>query len=206
MKHFRRGKATKFCCIPLATFGLCLSSCFKVPNFSKGYGYEINLMPIAIAYYLEKDRFQYKEDVEIHVSYGHGPGFDRVPDEKSSLPFCLFLNYWNDGPINEEDYKQYNGFELLEEVSTKNFYTDDYMYYQNGYDSKRFNHTVTCTIPYEYFDRLWAKGPYKSSFKLFAGQLYKDENEQIQVYGISYDEIELHFSINPDTKNIKIIL
>lgn len=205
MKHFRRGKATKFCCIPLATFGLCLSSCFKVPNFSKGYDYSFWLMPIEIAYYLEKDRFRCNEGVNIHISYGHSPVVDNVPAEKRNLPFCLFLDYGNKEIENENDYKQYNGFELIEEIDPKIFYTDDYLYSQPEYDSKRFNHTTSYTIPYRFFDRLLSTRPHNLSFTFVACQLYRDNNGIIDVFGMKSAEISLDFSINRDSKSIRVI-
>lgn len=140
--YVRTGKQI-FILLPL--FCLCFSSCSNWLKYSKGYDHEIELSPIETAYYLEKDQFGYNEDVNVCISYGHNGVTNNIPDENKNLPFCLFLNYGKEDSESENDYRQYNGFELIEEVEPKK-YKNDYLYSHDGYSSKRFNHTVDFTF------------------------------------------------------------
>lgn len=181
-----------------------LSSCSSVPKFSKGYQYDIELLPIEIAYHLDKDEFEYSEPVTVHISYGHSGVTDIIPSEKKNLPFCLFLDYGNNLIEDKKDYKEFNGYKLIEEVDYKEFWTEEYAYFQEGYESKKFNHAIEFDIAFNYFEYVYHSSPYSTAMKFVAGQLYKDENNEICMYEIRSAEIELNFSFKEDEKKIKI--
>lgn len=183
---------------------VCLSSCFDVPKFSKGYQYDIELLPIEIAYHLDKDEFEYSEPVTVNISYGHSGVTDAVPNEKKNLPFCLFLDYGNKLSEDKSDYKKYNGYKLIEEVDSQDFWTDEYAYSQEGYRSKQFNYTTEFNIPFGYFEYNYSIKSINKGIKFIAGQMYIDENNKIHMFEMKSTEIELNFSFDSDKKLIKI--
>lgn len=181
-----------------------LSSCTDVPEFSKGYQYDIELMPIEIAYYLDKNEFEYNEHVKVHISYGHNGITDGIPNENKNLPFCLFLDYGNNVLKDENNYNEYNGYKLIEEVDPKQFYTNEYVYFQEEYGQKKFNHTIEFDISFNYFEYIYSATPNSTIIKFIAGQLYRDDNNEIYMYEIRSAEIDFNFSFNKDKKKIKI--
>ena len=185
-------------------FSFLLTSCSNSLEFSKGYNYEIGLQPIEIAYYLEKDVFKYKEDVNIYISYGHDPTMETDFEGVKEMPFCLFLDYAGLKAINESDYREYNGYKLIEEVEPALFYTENYLYHQDGYGPKTFKHTMNFAIPFDYFEHVWSVKPHDTVLKFIAGQLYEDDNKIIHMQGIRCAEIELVFAFDEETKNIRI--
>lgn len=74
-------------------------SCSRNTIFSKGYNYEINLSPIEIAYWFEKNRYNRNECITVHISYGHDGVIDNIKDENKNLPFCLYLDYGNENSL-----------------------------------------------------------------------------------------------------------
>lgn len=182
-----------------------LSSCSNVPKFSKGYQYDIELLPIEIAYHLDKDEFESSEPVTVHISYGHSEVMDTVPNEKKNLPFCLFLDYGNNLIEDKEDYKKFNGYKLIEEVNSTEFWTNEYTYVQEGYGTKKFSHTIEYDIPFKFFEYIYSNTSNSTEMKFIAGQLYKNKNNEIYMYEIRSAEIELNFSFDDSEKNIKII-
>lgn len=192
--------------ISFSFFSFFLTSCSYVPPFSIGYEWDMELDNIEIAYYLDKDVFEYNEDVNIHISYGHAKHVDNAPDEFNNLPFCLFLDYGNDTPKDKSDYTQYNGYELIEEVDPNNFYKDEYLYSEEGYEGKKFTHTTNFTIPFEYFENMFLTSPWYTAFKIIAGQLYLHETDKaVHMYGSESAEIELNFNYDSNNKRIKIL-
>lgn len=198
MKFSKCKLLLSFLAIPL------LISCSNELKFSKGYQYDIELLPVEIAYHLDKDEFEYGEPVTIHISYGHSGVTDSIPNEKKNLPFCLFLDYGNTFIGDENDYREYNGYKLIEEVDSKDFWTDEYAYFQEGYGSKTFSHTIEFDIPFNYFEYVYYSRPYSTVMEIIAGQLYKNENNEICMYEIRSAEIDLYFSFKQDEKKIKI--
>ena len=193
--------------LPFSLFGLFLTSCSHVPPFSTGYEWDMALEEIEMAYYLDRDEFEYDDDVNIHISYGHGKNVDNMPEEHNNLPFCLFLDYGNDAQEDENDYSQYNGYKLIEEVEPKVFYTDEYLYSQEGYKGKKFAHTTTFTIPFEYFENMFLIRPRNTMFKIIAGQLYLSENDKaVCMNVIKSAERSLDFNYDNSNKRIKILL
>lgn len=50
---------------------ITLSSCTTISKFSKRYQYDIELIPIEIVYYLDKNIFKYNEPINVNINYGH---------------------------------------------------------------------------------------------------------------------------------------
>lgn len=183
---------------------VCLSSCFNVPKFSKGYQYDIALSPVEIAYYLDKDKFEYDEQITAHVSYGHNGVTDGVLEVMKNLPFCLFLDYGNKLSEDKSDYKKYNGYKLIEEVDSQEFWTNEYTYSQEGYGSKQLNYTTEFNIPFGCFEYNYSIKPNYKGLRFIAGQMYIDENNENHMFEMRSAEIELNFSFDSDKKVIKI--
>lgn len=165
----------------------------------------MKLDDIEIAYYLDKDEFEYNEDVNIHVSYGHAKSLNNTLDENDNLPFCLFLDYGNDVPKDNNDYTQFNGYQLIEEIEPNDFYTSKYMYDEEGYEGKKFAYTTSFAIPFKYFENMFLINP-NYNFKIIAGQLYLSKtDEAIHMYAIKSAETELNFNYDSSNKRLKIL-
>lgn len=52
---------------------------------------------------------------------------------KIRITLFLFLDYDNNVLDDENNYSEYNGYKLIEEVDSKLFYTDEYSYFQEKY-------------------------------------------------------------------------
>ncbi len=149
---------------------ITLSSCTTISKFSKRYQYDIELIPIEIVYYLDKNIFKYNEPINVNINYGHNWVIDDIPNENKNYPFVYFLDYDNNVLDDENNYSEYNGYKLIEEVDSKLFYTDEYSYFQEKYCYKSFNNTIEFDIPFNYFEHIYSVTPNFTIIKFIARQ------------------------------------
>lgn len=123
---------------------------------------------------------------------------------KIRITLLFILDYDNNVLDDENNYSEYNGYKLIEEVDSKLFYTDEYSYFQEKYCQKSFNNTIEFDIPFNYFEHIYSVTPNFTIIKFIAGQQYKDKNNIVSIYEIRSTEIEFNFSFNEDEKMIKI--
>lgn len=190
---------------------IALSSCTLKDPYSKGFEYSFNLGALEIAYRVEKLNVKKGEDVTIYVSYGHSPGSHIPYYEDGSrlvLNLCLFLDYGNDEYDNSkiENYKNFDGCLLLEEIEVDKFYTEEYEYTQNR-KGKKFAYEKEITIPYSYlkdrYNRLKNEYVLTYTFTFYVFQMvYNNEKKELtHCYSTS---IYFYYSFNEDTGNIKV--
>lgn len=107
-----------------------------------------------------------------------------------------FLDYRKPIPKDNSDYRQFNGYKLIEEVDPDLFYTNAYMYFEESYSEKIFYHTVKFDIPHEYFEYVCESGPGRSTMNLTACQMYKGADGVIDNGLVRYNDIKIEFNLN----------
>lgn len=127
-----------------------LSSCSKVPSFSKGYEYNYAPEADEIAYRTETNQFDYGQDIPIFIAVGHSPSYS-LGIVGEPLSFELTLKYWD--LINNVDDHY-----LLDEIDPSDYLSDGFTFELNSITKTTdYSFENKYTIPSKFMELFWTK-------------------------------------------------